>query len=50
MGPKTETDLTKAVRDRYARAARDAASGGVATCGDDCGCQTDPVTRDSDHL
>ena len=46
MGPKIETDLTKAVRDRYARAARDAASGGVATCGDDCGCQTDPVTRD----
>ncbi len=46
MGSKTETDLTKAVRDRYAKAARDAASGGVATCGDDCGCQTDPVTRD----
>ncbi len=46
MGSRTETDLTKAVRDRYARAARDAASGGVATCGDDCGCHTDPVTRD----
>ncbi len=47
MRSKTETDLTEAVRDRYARAARDASSGGVATCcGDDCGCQTDPVTRD----
>ena len=47
MPSKTDTELTDAVRDRYAKAARDAASGGVATCcGDDCGCTADPVTRD----
>jgi SAM-dependent methyltransferase len=47
MPSKTETELTDAVRDRYAKAAIDAASGGEASCcGDDCGCSADPVTRD----
>jgi SAM-dependent methyltransferase len=47
MTIKSQERLTAAVKERYASAARQAASGEPSSCcGDDCGCQSDPITRD----
>ena len=47
MTIESQETLTAAVRERYARAAQEAVSGGSSSCcgGDGC-CQTDPITRD----
>lgn len=47
MTIESQERLTAAVRERYARAARQAASGEPASCcGEDGDCQSDPITRD----
>ena len=47
MTTESQETITAVVRERYAQAAQQAASGGTASCcGDDCGCQSDPITRD----
>ncbi len=47
MTIQSQERLTAAVKERYASAARQAASGEPSSCcGDDCGCQSDPITRD----
>ncbi|MCZ6754904.1 MAG: arsenite methyltransferase [Gemmatimonadetes bacterium] len=47
MTIRSHEKLTAAVKERYANAARQAASGEPSSCcGDDCGCQSDPITRD----
>ena len=47
MTIESQETITAAVRDRYARAAQQAVSGESSSCcGDDCGCQSDPITRD----
>jgi SAM-dependent methyltransferase len=47
MTIKSQERLTAAVKERYASAARQAASGEPSSCcGDDGGCQSDPITRD----
>lgn len=47
MTIESQETITAVVRERYAQAAQQAISGGTASCcGDDCGCQSDPITRD----
>ena len=47
MTIESQETLTAAVRERYARAAQEAVSGGSSSCcGGDGGCQSDPITRD----
>ena len=47
MTIESQERLTAAVKERYARAARQASAGEPSSCcGDDCGCQPDPITRD----